>query len=82
MQLASAASAADRADPRHAQAQRLVAEGRCPAALELLAQLRRADPNDVPTLLRIGRCELIQKNYEAAFEALSASGWCSSSRPR
>ena len=73
MQFASAASAADRVDPRHAQAQRLVAEGRCPAALEVLTQLRRTDPSDVQTLLRIGRCELIQKNYEAAFEALSAA---------
>ena len=73
MQLASAASASSGVDPRHAQAQRLVAEGRCPAALELLAALRRADPNDVPTLLRIARCELIQKNYEAAFEALDTA---------
>ncbi len=73
MQLASSASAASRVDPRHAQAQRLVAEGRCPAALEVLSALRSSDPNDVQTLLRIARCELIEKDYEAAIGALEAA---------
>ncbi|MDD1632973.1 MAG: hypothetical protein LUP91_12310, partial [Methylococcaceae bacterium] len=71
MQLASAASAADRVDPRLAQAERLVAEGRCTAALEVLAELRRADPNDARTLLQIAHCELDEQRYQAAAETLA-----------
>jgi tetratricopeptide (TPR) repeat protein len=71
MQLASAASAADRVDPRRAQAERLVAEGRCTPALEVLAELRRADPNDARTLLQIAHCELDEQRYQAAAETLA-----------
>ncbi len=70
MQLASAASAADRVDPRRAQAQRLVAEGRCAAALDLLAELRRANPSDLQTLLWIAECEVDAKRYAAAAATL------------
>jgi tetratricopeptide (TPR) repeat protein len=73
VQIPSSASASNRVDPRRAQAQRLVAEGRCAAALEVLADLRRADPNDVQTLLWTAECEVNEKRYDAAAETLAAA---------
>lgn len=73
MQLASTASAAERFDPRRAQAQRLVAEGRCPAALEVLSELRRSAPNDGWTLLQIAHCELEEQRYQAAAKTLETA---------
>jgi tetratricopeptide (TPR) repeat protein len=70
VQVASIASAQKRADPRRAQAQRLVAEGRCAAALEVLADLRRADPADLQTLLWIAGCAVDEKRYDTAADAL------------
>jgi tetratricopeptide (TPR) repeat protein len=70
VQFASDAAAQVRVDPRRAQAQRLVAEGRCGAALEILADLRVANPADLQTLLWIAECEMDEKRFEAAVATL------------
>jgi tetratricopeptide (TPR) repeat protein len=68
-----ATAATPRQDPRRAQAQRLVAEGRCAAALELLARVTRDHPADVEPLLWTGQCAIEQQRFEEARAALEAA---------
>lgn len=67
------AAAATREDPRRAQAQRLVAEGRCAAALEVLARLTRDHPADLDPLLWTGQCAMAEQRYDEAAAALEAA---------
>lgn len=67
------AAAATREDPRRAQAQRLVGEGRCTAALEILPRLVRDHPADVEPLLWTGRCAIEEQRYDEASAALEAA---------
>jgi tetratricopeptide (TPR) repeat protein len=73
MTIVSNAPAEARSDPRRAQAERLVVEGRCGAALELLSQLARDHPGDATLLLWSGRCEIEEQRYDAASESLRAA---------
>ena len=64
------AAAQTREDPRRAQAHRLVLEGRCPAAFELLPKLVRDHPNDPQPLVWTAQCEVEREGYAAAQMAL------------
>jgi tetratricopeptide (TPR) repeat protein len=59
-----------REDPRRAQALRLVLEGRCAAALEVLARLVRDRPDDPGPLAWTAECEIDRGNAAAARAAL------------
>jgi len=60
-------------DPRKAQAHRLVVEGRCAAALELLAKLVHDLPADPKPLFWTAQCEVESGDYAAAQSALDAA---------
>lgn len=64
------AAAQAREDPRLAQAHRLVLEGRCAAALELLAKLVRDLPNDPKPLVWTAQCQVERAEYGAARDVL------------
>jgi tetratricopeptide (TPR) repeat protein len=67
------ASAATREDPRRSQAHRLVVEGRCNAALDLLARLVRDHPDDAKPLLWTAQCQVEREDYAAAQSTLDAA---------
>jgi tetratricopeptide (TPR) repeat protein len=60
-------------DPRNAQAHRLVVEGRCTAALELLGKLTRDLPSDPKPLFWTAQCDVERADYAAAQAALDAA---------
>ena len=61
---------ADPSDPRRAQAERLAAEGRCAAALELTAELRADGAADTELLLLEAACAAQLRRDEQAVDAL------------
>jgi tetratricopeptide (TPR) repeat protein len=63
-------AAAASTDPRRAAAERLAQEGRCAAALELFADLRKEGAPDADLLLKEGRCEIQLRRYDVAAETL------------
>lgn len=67
------ATAQSREDPRRAQAHRLVLEGRCAAALEILGGLVRDLPSDPKPLLWTAECQIEQADYAAARASLEAA---------
>lgn len=68
--MTGAAHAQLRDDPRLAQAHRLVVEGRCGAALELLERLGRDHPQDARPLVWTAQCQVEREDYAAARESL------------